>query len=899
MQRSFLETFRSHAQTQSEKTALQVKRNDSYVRYSYGRFYSAICAISGKLSSIGVRKGANVGLFSENCPEWVVTYFGIHASGATVVPFDAQYTERELTNLTAFAGIEVMFCSAGLYDKVVKELAPKAGIKSVFMIDAEGPDSISSFPPSEAPAAERAPDDVMSIIFTSGTTGDPKGVMLTDENLFANVESIMKWRVIREDDVVLSILPLHHCFSFTCTILLELMTGATITFQPSLKGPDILAAINETGVTKMAGVPQLYSIFEKNIFAKVDKLGVAAKKMFRLLFALSAFCYDRFGWRVGKYLFGKVHRTFGDRFDLFVSGGAKLDPGVARNFMIFGFEIIEGFGLSETAPVLTLNPPGGVKIGSCGKAIPGVDLKIVNPDKDGVGEIAARGANVMKGYYKHPESTAEVIRDGWFYTGDLGYIDSDGYLFITGRAKDVIVMASGKNVYPEEVEKHYQQCPYVAEMCVMAAESEPGKVEKLRAIVVPNYRLLRENNIANCSFHIKCAFEDLAQKVPSYMRVTDFKIISEELPRTRLGKLKRTEIRKRGLFDREADDAVKKPEMTPEEKKMMEHPLAEKLVERIKQLTGKAEAYPGDNLEIDLGIDSLTRIELMVILDSEFGLKLKQDESASLIQLRDILEKVIAAGVASGASSEGFIEAVKKDPEVPLESAYPLRPGLFGTFVKWLARTAIFAFLRVTCGLEVSGLEKLRDKKAFLLCPNHTSYIDPVLMFLVMPGFYTRRMFFIGLEEMFGGFWFGWFRRLFRVITTGTEDSMIRSLQYSSKVLDRGLPLCIFPEGRITADGKIGSPKKGFAILACEHDVPVYPVHIFGASNIFSRTNPGFRRTKLRVMIGDPIYPSAELGRADGAPAGSEAGYGMIMNLWSSSLMALEFKNSPRERSRS
>ncbi len=874
MKSNFLSVLKEYSSAQPDKTALCIKRGGSYTKYSYRRFYELVSSVSNYLIDKGVTKDDFVALFSENSPEWVIAYFAIHASGASVVPLDAQYTERELSNLLSFAGVKKILCSLNLCDKIIKNLSETLKFEDIIITDdIDSPDSMFKISAHEGYRISRPADSRMSLIFTSGTTGDPKGVVLTDNNFYSNVESIIAMGgLMDKDDTVLSILPLHHCFSFTATTLLPLMLGASITFQPSLKGPDILEAINETGVTKMAGVPQLFTIFEKNIFAKTEKLSFVQKKIFNSLFWLSEKIYDKTGYMAGKLLFKKITAAFGDKFKFFVSGGAKLDSKTAKNLAVAGLEILEGYGLTETAPVLTLNPPGAARIGSCGKPLPGVEMKILNPDAEGVGEIIARGPNLMQGYYMHPEATAEVIKDGWFHTGDLGYFDKDGYLFITGRAKDVIVMASGKNIYPDEVEKHYQQCRYVTEVCVMGEETPDGRIEKLKAIVVPNYRLLREQNIANCTSYIKCEFEELALKVPTYMRINDFKIISEELPRTRLGKLKRAEIKKRGLFDRSGDDSVKKPELTPEEKELVSMPIVEKFIARLKNLCGKTEIFPSDSLELDLGVDSLTRLELFVILESEFGLKVKESEAASLIHLKDILDRLVKEGSAdissaaqSGGGASGLLAAMRREPEPAFENAYNLRPGFFGWFFKWKLKKLSWLFFQLTCGVEVSGLNNLKHKKAFLLCPNHTSFVDPVIMFAALSDFYSRRMFFFALEEMFGGVMLSWFRRLFKIITSGTEDSMIRSLQYSSRALGSGFPICIFPEGQRTIDETVVKPKKGFAILACEHKAPIYPVYVKGAINMFSKPNPGFKPSPLKISIGEAIMPpvKAEYGDAD------------------------------------
>lgn len=916
---NFFEVFKNHARSIGAKTAFKVTGTGRTEAWTYDKFFEDIVKIALYLKKSGVSNADNIALFSENSPEWALSYFGIHLSSAAVTPFDAQFTERELNNLIKFAGIEIIFTTAELFKRVITKLSDDIKLKTIIIIDrdenSEADKILDTFmiggryktaeliyfkkitgsveeefikfkSNGFSGLPQRRYDDTMSLIFTSGTTGDPKGVMLTDKNFAANAEAIVKLNVLNSKDVVLLLLPLHHCFSFTATLLAPLCAGAEIVFQLSLKGPDILEAMNVNGVTKMAGVPQLYSIFDKNIMAKTQKIGIFGRIAFNILYKLSGFIYDKTGLIAGKLFFRKIKAAFGGKFQYFVSGGAKLDPDVSRRMILLGLEIIEGYGLTETAPVLSLNPYGAIKIGSCGKPFPEVEIKIDNPDKDNIGEIIARGPNIMKGYYKHEDATREVIKEGWFHTGDLGYLDKDGYLFITGRAKDVIVMASGKNVYPEEVEKHYLQCPYVSEMCVMGANSDSidGKIEKLRAIVVPNYKLLREQNITNCSHQIKCAFEELALKVPTYMRINDFKIISEELPRTRLGKLKRNEIQKRGLFERESDDIVKKPIMTPEEIVMMSHPFAEKLVTRLKLLTGKKEMYPKDNLELDLGIDSLTRLELMVILDSEFGLKINVNEAADLICLRDVISKVIAEGSEkTGQTSDMLLEILKKEPGIPFEKKYSLRYGIIGTFFKYILSVILYVFLKITCRLEVEGVEKIDEKKGFLICPNHSSYIDPVLIFTIIPEYYRRRIFFIALEEMFGGGVWGWFRRLFRVITTGTEATTTTSLQYSSAALSKGYPICIFPEGQRNIDGSVLRPKKGFAVLACKHQIPIYPVYLKGTINLLSKPNPDFKRTNLKLTVCDPIYPPAK-------EAFNEADYDEIIKKWHLLMIQMEHK---------
>ena len=326
------------------------------------------------------------------------------------------------------------------------------------------------------------PDDVMSLIFTSGTTGDPKGVMLTCKNFVCNAESLMKTGYLKENEVILGLLPLHHCYAFTTSFMIPLVGGYTATFQPILKGPEIVKAMQETGVSFAPAVPKLVSMFYQAIFDNVKKQSSFKRFMFAIFYSISRFFRVWFGIKIGKLFFVQIHKRFGPKFKFFVSGGAKLDPEAGEKLWNLGITVMEGYGLTETAPIICTTSPYHFAPGSVGPSVPDVEVKIDNPAKDGVGEIIMRGPNLMKGYYKREDYTAEVVKDGWLHTGDLGFIDKKGYVHITGRAKDVIVLGSGKNVYPEDVEKHYEKSPIVAEVCVFGQKMADGLSESLSEI---------------------------------------------------------------------------------------------------------------------------------------------------------------------------------------------------------------------------------------------------------------------------------------------------------------------------------------------------------------------------------------------------------------------------------
>jgi long-chain acyl-CoA synthetase len=346
-----------------------------------------------------------------------------------------------------------------------------------------------------------------------------------------------------------------------------------------------------------------------------------------------------------------------------ITGGSRVDPAIARDFFSFGIDILNAYGLTETTGGAFINPPGRVVFGSVGRPFPGVEAKIVDPKpvEEGAqpaGEIAIRGAIVMKGYWNRPEATSEVLRDGWFYTGDLGYFDSDGNLFITGRGKEVIVLANGKNVYPEEIEAHYLQAPYVKEICVMALEARPGDPtsERLHAVVVPNFELLRERKIVNSKEVIRLDVEALSHKIASTKRLGSYDIWQEELPRTTTRKLKRFEIEKkvRELKQKGGGDSdvgaegigtEKEKPLTADDQLWLEREDVKRALTIVQESSrNQLDAiHPAHNLELDLGLDSMQRVELLTALEQQLGGEVPESQLAEIYSVRDLIDAILAS----------------------------------------------------------------------------------------------------------------------------------------------------------------------------------------------------------------------------------------------------------------
>ena len=607
--------------------ACQIKEKDAYITYTYSQLHQLALKTAAFLIQEGITAREHAAILLENSPFWPAIYFGIMAVGAVAVPIDPKLTPGEINNLLRDSRAKILFTSPELFLSFKDLLKDIPALKKTALYPFP---ELNRLKPADKINTEDKSEFIASLLYTSGTTASPKGVMLTHKNFCSNFEGISKLNIVTAKDNIVSLLPLHHSYPFMITAILPLLTGAKTTFSNSLKSEDLLKCLRETKGAILVGVPQLYHLLHKSILEKISKPET-------LLSLLKIVNWTRraFGLNLNKIILKKLHQRFGPSLRFFFSGGARLEPKAARELSLLGFNLLEGYGLTETSPVVTFTPPGSAKFGSAGIPIPGVEIKINNPDPQDVGEVLIKGANVMKGYYNKPQESKEVLKDGWLYSGDLGYIDKDGYLFLTGRSKEVIVLASGKNIYPEEIEAYYLKDPYIKEICVL--ENSAGGSSSLYAIVLPDFDYFRKEKEANIQGKIRWSLEDLSKGLPSYKRIMGWTLTKEELSRTRLGKLKRYEIKAKYL--------TPLPKESPETVKTKEEalPPADKLEKQIIEFLSrelKRKVHPGDHLELDLGLDSLTRVELAIGLEKMFNLNLADTDMADIFSVKELIDKI-------------------------------------------------------------------------------------------------------------------------------------------------------------------------------------------------------------------------------------------------------------------
>lgn len=818
--------------------------------YSCEEILFSAKSIGSYLSNSGVNKGGRVAILLEGRPEWGIVYLGISFIDAVAVPIDIQLSAEEVGNLIEDSESEAIFVS----EKTLKtyEDARKSFLIESINIDSEEFSKIMKCPHLNSfPSID--PDDMASLIYTSGTTGKPKGVMLTHGNFLSNVRSIQEAKIIDERDCLLSILPLHHSYPFMINFLFALLCRARVVYLQSLKGPDILKTISERNVTALVGVPHLFAMFRRGIMDGIGKAPPPFKWIALSLLRLSGFMRNKSGINPGKIVFSKIHKGFGKRFRFFVSGGAKLDPEVFRDLEALGFTILEGYGLTETSPVISFNPPEKVRRSSVGLPLPEVEIKILQPDKEGTGEIAVKGPNVMKEYYRNQEETDKVIKDGWFLTGDLGYVDKDGYLYITGRSKEVIVLSSGKNIYPEEIEKHYLQSRLIKEICVFGEGKTPGIADALKAVIVPNIEYMKKENIANFNEAVKWEINSLSAKLPSYKRIMGYEVYQHTLPKTTLGKLKRYVIK-----DIVSGNVLEKEvELSDEERGILDSLVGKRVVSSLERIAEKRPIRLEHNLELDLGVDSLARVELTVALSSALSTELPDTFMTDIYTVRDLVQKI----EEFQEGEEGMSVEIPKDwkdffTTEPSEEDFRAVGLVQGSFTKLFiifALSLLKIIGKILFRLEVKGIDNI-PASPYIITPNHASNMDGFVIGIAVPIKSFMSLYSLGLQKYFVNWFTSRFAKLAHVIPIDPEIYLKRALLISGYVLKERKAICLFPEGGRTSDGKLMPFKKGVGILAKELDVPLVPTQIDGTFEVLPRGSICPKLKKIRVTFGKPIY---------------------------------------------
>ena len=828
----------------------------------YDRLYGDIRRVAAGLNARSIGAGDTVLLWAPNSPAWIAAYFGIVGSGATAIPADNQYLPDEIASILNHRGAKLVMTTASHMTELLdSDAVPE--VECVLLDVAES--DTRNFRRLEDAAGERGEDaaggpgegaagasgegglaaveasQVASLLYTSGTTGTPKAVPLTHGNLASNVNSLLAAKLIGSGERVVVPLPFHHTYPFTLGLLAVLGNGSVVVLPSGVSGPELTRATTETGATGLLAVPALCSALWGAIEARVAGRGKRAARMFSILLGTSIAVRRATGLRLGKLFFRPLHKAFGARLAMLGCGGAKLDSEVARKLEGLGWTVLTGYGLTETSPVVTFNHRRKRRLGSEGLPLPGVDLRIEPAAGQTHGEILVRGPNVFSGYWNNPSATQSVFtEDGWFRTGDLGWRDAGGYLYIAGRNKEVIVLPDGKNIFPEEIETVYQTSPLLQEIAVLEHEGE------LAALAVPDEEAFRQRGALREAQLVRDEVEGISMRLPAYKRITDYRLTREALPRTALGKLKRHLLP--AIYDGanvRTLVAASAP-LSEDDKRLIESGVTAGVWRWLRV------RYPDEALtldtspQLDLKVDSLEWVTMTLELERRFDIVLTGEAVTRILTLRDLLRQVRAAPTAEARlrSEAQSGPAIVERPNAVLRA---IGRGVFA--INGLLMRTMFR-------LRVRGCEGLPGTGAqCVITPNHLSYLDALAIAAALPKPLLSNTHWAGwVGTMFAGPLSRLVSRATRVFPVDPDRDLADAIRTGRSVLAAGQSLVWFPEGRRSHTGELQRFLQGIGVLLEAAPASlVVPTALLGAYEAWPRHRRLPRPRQITVVFGPPL----------------------------------------------
>jgi len=759
-------------------------------------------------------------IFSENCPEYFFAFYGTIRCGGIVIPVDVHSTANELAYILSDCNPDFIFISP---EK--RELVEKASAKANFsgkIIIASDID-ISAVNNADDSDIIVIPDEKIAlIIYTSGTTGSPKGVMLSYKNIFFMINAVSKdVSIYTPDRNVMVLLPLHHSFPLLGTLIIPMYVGTTVYIAEGLNAESILQTLNEGKIAIIIGVPRLYETLSKGIMTKINTK-LATKVIYKIAQLIGSDA-------LSKIIFKSVHQKFGGHIQYLVSGGAALPIPIAKVFKTLGFYMLEGYGLTETSPMISFTHPGKRKIGYAGFPLKGMDIKIESD-----GEICVRGDNVMKGYYNNPEVTAQIIKDGWLHTGDIGLVNKYG-VKITGRIKEILVASNGKNINPEEIEHEVMShTKFIREIGVFMHDSV------IQAIVVPEMKQLRQSSESNILEIIRQDIDKFNKETSVYKRIKRIHISSEELPKTRLGKIQRFNL----------------PLLMEQNKKHQdsEEENPNKVFQLLKTFIESETGYiprANDHFEIDLSMDSLSRVALLYFIEVSFEIMIKEEQLDTLNTLAKLTEYIEQNSSEIQSDKEISWKEIlsTKMPNIKIPKA-----GGIHLIIDLLSKISF----RTVYRFQGKGEKNIPDEPC-IIAANHRSALDGLIITAGMKHKTAKKTFFFAKEKHWKTKFARFMAKENNVLIMDINTNVKESLLKISQVLTSGKNVIIFPEGTRSRDNEMKQFKNTFAILSTELNVPVVPVVISGSDRaVFHPIKLPRFFNRIRVEFLPPIYPQPE-----------------------------------------
>jgi len=759
-------------------------------------------------------------VFADNCPEYYFVTYGAFKCNACLVPVDVQSTAKEILGIVAECFPEIIFVSEHYKETISKIVCEIQNYQYTILspsdIDISNIEEISAI---EMPV--RNDDQVAAIIYTSGTTGQPKGVMLSFKNLWYNIDAVSNYMpVFQNNSNVLVLLPLHHIFPFAASVLVPIYAGGTCWITDGMKPDAILQTLKEGKITIITGVPRLYEMLAKGVMAKINA-SILAKTLYKLAALLQ--------WRTfSKIVFTSVHKKFGGHIQYLNCGGAPLPIEVAKIYRTLGFYMLEGYGMTECAPMIAFTRIGEWRYEYVGPALPRCEIKIGENN-----EILVRGDNVMSGYYKRPVETAEIMKDGWLHTGDTGVLDNFG-LRVTGRIKEIIVASNGKNINPVEIEYELlKHSVFMKEIAVFLHN------DQLHLLIYPEMSAVRLHSDGDLEELLKDEVTKYNKNAMNYKRIQQIHVVSEELPKNRLGKVQRFKL----------EEFIHKKEKKPDED-IESFSYTYKILRQFIDRELNISAHADDHFEIDLAMDSLSKLSLLTFIENTFALPMKAqqlDEFYCLEKLSQFVEKFATEYNDNEVSWKEILQTEKPDMKLPRYS-----------FTNWITVNLIKIIAHSYFYLRGKGKQYIPDQPVIFVA-NHRSGLDGAFVLARLPWKRVKNTYMFAKDKHFRLAITRFLAPRNNIILMNINTNLRESIVQMNTVLKQGKNVIIFPEGTRSKDKKMKEFKDMFAILSQELNIPILPIAISGSERAafrFKRIPRPF--TKIFVEFLPPIYPDAE-----------------------------------------
>ena len=800
---TIVDFLREVAARHGPRDALLIKPAFRYIRWTYDRLWEDSGRVATLLQRRGLNKGDQAILWGPNSPHWVLAFFGCLRAGVVLIPLDLRsapdYVSRVISRTEPKLAFTSRFTPKGDVDLGVPEISFE-----------ELELAISDLPtPDPVPIQ---PDDLAEIMFTSGTTGDPKGVMLTHRNLTANIEGISQYISVDSSSRLLSILPLSHMYEQMGGLFFTLHSGASVTY-PTSRQPTVLSrTMRERKITTMLMVPQALELLMNGIEREVIRQG--KERLWKKLLKVA----ERTPFGLRRHLFRTVHKQFGGKLDLIVSGGAPLDRDLGRKWEMLGIKVLQGYGATEASPVISNHTMDERRPDSTGRPLPNVQVMISEQ-----GEILVKGDNITPGYYNAPEETAKAFEDGWYKTGDLGYFDKDGFLHIQGRVKDMIVLSSGQNVFPQDIQTVLVKHPSVKDAVVIGLPKGTS-VEVHAALIVDDPNNSRE------------AVDWTNSQLAEQQRVRGFTVWpDEDFPRTHTLKVKNQVVIDTILRGAEqSTPSSPRPSSTPPTG-------ARDLMSIIAELSRRDLELVNDTASLgdDLDLDSLGRIELLSAIETELGVYLDESKVSPETTVRQL---------------SSMVEEDSRRPPMVKFPAWGMR--MWARMARGLLQQGlVFPLITLAYGLKVSGKENLAGLTGpVLFASNHHLGLDNPLIFKAVTRRWRSRLAVAAAAELWQNpIWWVLNPLLGNGFPIARTGPIRPSLENLGSIMDRGWSVLIYPEGVLTVGGPMKPFMQGAGLVAVEGRVPVVPMRLdvtkFGSPSRL----PLLRRGRVKIRFGPPL----------------------------------------------